>query len=295
MNSLEKDAAGLPSIKRIVEAFNDGSLPAKFRTTSMEVKAESGELPDLSGFRQLKISGSGQFSQSGLKTMAQAIAHPAIIIVDLRQESHGFVNGAAVNWFAPHNAVNKGYGNDEVLRREKEALEKLRQEDPFVFDHVEGKSAGVHEPIAGMKTVLSEEEAVRREGLMYVRFFVTDHHHPSAAETDRFIRFVKTLTDDVWLHFHCRGGVGRTTTFMLMYDMLRNVPDVNFEDFLRRQRLIGGRDMFRMDPKEPYKYAAAIDRLEFIRTFHEYCVQNCGNGYEVPWSQWFGSRQQRRQ
>ena len=37
-----------------------------------------------------------------------------------------------------------------------------------------------------------------------------------------FLDFVKNQPKDSWLHFHCKEGIGRTTTFMIMYDIIKN-------------------------------------------------------------------------
>jgi hypothetical protein len=56
----------------------------------------------------------------------------------------------------------------------------------------------------------------------YVRIPVTDHCGPSeSALAGLRARIpVSTSPADAWVHFHCHGGDGRTTTFLALYDML---------------------------------------------------------------------------
>lgn len=64
--------------------------------------------------------------------------------------------------------------------------------------------------------------------LNYIRIPVQDRHGPDDDTVNAFVTFVKTLPEDVWLHFHCLAGEGRTTTFMVIYDILRNAPLVPY-------------------------------------------------------------------
>lgn len=272
----------------IIETDNTDDLPLRFRMASTPHSGETAGMPDLAGYHELNISGSGQFSEKGLRRMRQLIGEGPAMIVDLRQECHGFVNGMAVCWFGTHNNANKGLSREQVEEQEAQRLRGLREAAEVAFDYLEGKSAEVHlpGPISSPVTVLSEKELAKQEGFLYTRFFVTDHHRPGDDEVDRFITFVNSQTNEIWLHFHCRGGVGRTTTFMLMYDMMRNAKRVGLSDILERHRLSGGRDMYRMDPqRDGYKYAPAVERLAFLQQFYQYCADD-QDGFETSWSEW---------
>jgi len=54
----------------------------------------------------LPASGSGQFSLIGLNKLKERIGRYDIIVVDLRDESHGFLNGLPVSWFQGENQIN---------------------------------------------------------------------------------------------------------------------------------------------------------------------------------------------
>jgi len=285
MNNLSE--INVPPSKLIVDVDNVYTLPKRFRTTLDDLDAENKELPNNLGLRELKVSGSGVFSQKGLQKMKNVIEHDQIIIVDTRKESHGYVNGMAVSWYGEKNYINKNLTSDEVQIIEQSKLDELKKTDEIKFDFWEGKSVPMKEPIKP-KNVLSAEELAKEEGVGYIRFFVTDHNKPDDEEIDKFIDFVRALSGDEWLHIHCRGGVGRTTSFMIMFDMLRNVNEVSCEDILERQKLIGGRDMKRL-AEGTYKYEAAVERLELIEKFYQYCKENNSNNYTISWSEWIRS------
>ncbi|MCR8633120.1 hypothetical protein [Paenibacillus radicis (ex Xue et al. 2023)] len=272
-------------VNQLIDVDNIHVLPKRFRMTTTPIQSIDGDQLNLTGLAELKASGSGMFSKKGLQCIAQTIGHTPITIVDLRQESHGFVNGMAVSWYGPNNGTNKGLNDNEARDAEKLVLDGLIASPSIIFDQLEGKSVNLAEPVTNPKTVLTEKELVIGEGLGYQRFFVTDHHRPLNVVVDQFIDFVKALPANTWLHFHCRGGVGRTTSFMLMYDMLRNSGEVSKEDIIRRQIQIGGKDMKSVDPNDTFKYEPAMERLAFIHTFYEYCIHVHG-GFEGNWSRW---------
>ncbi|GGI44829.1 protein-tyrosine-phosphatase [Paenibacillus marchantiophytorum] len=270
----------------LIDVNNIDQLPKRFRMTAAPVQAGGMDQPNLAGLAELQASGSGMFSEKGLHCMNETIGHKPLMIIDLRQESHGFVNGMAVSWYGLNNNANKNLRDEEVRAEERRLLDALAVTPAITFDVLEGKSIQLEGPVTDPKQVLTEEELVTGEGFGYQRFFVSDHHRPLDVVVDQFITFVKALSPGVWLHFHCRGGVGRTTSFLLMYDMLRNVGIVTKEDIMRRHIQIGGKDMTDADPNDALKYGPAMERLAFIHTFYEYCIHNYRDGYSTCWSDW---------
>src|SRR5690625_1519225 len=163
----------VPDSLLIVDLENVTKLPKRFRTTSDEIKPHT-KLPDLNGLRDLKASGSGVFSQNGLKEMKKTIGENYnMIIVDTRKESHGYVNGMAISWYTEKNYVNKKLTSKEVQQLERHNLDQLKTMDEIKFDYFEGKSFYMEKPLKAPYTVQSEKEMVEAEGCQYVRFFVT--------------------------------------------------------------------------------------------------------------------------
>ena len=135
-----------------------------------------------------------------------------------------------------------------------------------------------------------ERDVVQPAGANYVRISVTDHTRPLDDEVDRFILAVRALPENAWAHFHCEAGLGRTTTFMVLYDMLRNASRVSLEDIVHRQKILSrGYDV--LQPNEPGNWKApyAAQRAEFIRAFYDYARAN-QNGRPRVWSEWLKSK-----
>ena len=73
---------------------------------------------------------------------------------------------------------------------------------------------------------------------------------------------------------HCPAGRGRTTTFLAMYDMMRNAVNVSFDDILARQAMIGGKDLTEPFAIGDWRYEHHFERLQFLMDFYNYCLEN---------------------
>ncbi len=224
--------------------------------------------PSREGLSTLRASGSSEFSKRGLTEIKRKIPASRIIVVDLREESHGFINDRPVSWKNEHNNANKGKTLDEILNDEKARLQEAKRSDSSV------------------KTACTEEELCHTMGVGYLRLPVTDLSGPDPSVVDRFISTVRSLPPDAWLHFHCKAGAGRTTTFMTLYDMMRNARKTSCEDIIMRQFLIGGVDLSGREAKGDAWYdVLARERDAFVKEFYWYCKNN-DDGYKEFWSAW---------
>ena len=119
----------------------------------------------------------------------------------------------------------------------------------------------------------------------------TDHIWPEPAAVDEFVRFYKTLPDDVWLHFHCQAGEGRTTEFLAMYDILKN-PTVPLKDVLYRQCLLGGSYVAHVEPAGStyWKVPYYEEKARHIALFHRYVREQQAADFAVSWSDWLAAQ-----
>src|SRR2546429_3638146 len=83
------------------------SLPRNFRTTDDRLKTDKGQIPAETGLADLHASGSGEFTADGLKLLLTRTRGP-VTVFDLRQETHVFVNGLPLCWFAKNGWGNVG-------------------------------------------------------------------------------------------------------------------------------------------------------------------------------------------
>jgi hypothetical protein len=269
------------------------SLPRNFRTTDNPLKSNKGDqLPASNGLADLHASGSGEFTVDNLKFVL-AQAHGPVTVFDLRQETHIFVNGLPISWFATNDWANVGRTQSEIEADEAARVKSLKAGSKIVVHPGSAiKKPGVTSSAPQNVTVehaSTEREVVDANRAAYVRLTVTDHARPLDEEVDRFISAIRTLPENGWVHFHCEAGRGRTTTFMVLYDMLRNATRVSLEDIARRQQLLGyDYDVLRPADPRDWKAPYTDDRIAFIRAFYEFARANPG-GWPQLWSEWLKS------
>ncbi|WP_409242292.1 fused DSP-PTPase phosphatase/NAD kinase-like protein, partial [Clostridium perfringens] len=158
----------------------------------------------MQGLDKLNISGSNQFSETGLSLIKESIPNGfSIIDIDLRQESHGFINGIPVSWKNSKNNANAGLSKDEVILDENKKLDSIPLNEPITLNNTNKSIIP--------KVVENEETLAKNNGLSYIRIPVTDGQLPTDDMVDYFIDIVKNQPANSWLHFHCKAGIGRTT------------------------------------------------------------------------------------
>lgn len=271
----------------VLDARNAFQLPKKFRTSSDPIEKTA---VNTQGLADLHIAGGAQFSKLSLQKIVEKIRTSKVIIVDLRQESHGFLNSNAISWYGGANSANAGMSANQIEHQQSILLSQLSRDMTSKVYEIIKKYP--NETIAETKqiefivhNVVAEEELVAENHLNYKRIYVQDFHAPSTGQVDNFIAFVKTLPKEQWIYFHCRAGVGRTTTFMAMYDMIRNAKQVSLDDILARQAALGGKDLTDLpDPSSP-KYKWALERLRFLKNFYQYTHDNQDN-FDTTWRAW---------
>lgn len=105
---------------------NSDSLPNSFRKTTDISNANLLKSLNIKGLDKLNISGSGQFSEFNIKNLIKSIdSQLSIIDVDLREESHGFVNGTAISFANSNNSANAGLTLTEVIQKENDDLSSI--------------------------------------------------------------------------------------------------------------------------------------------------------------------------
>jgi hypothetical protein len=91
----------IPLWTMLLDTENAEVLPRRLRTTK-DVLPEGFEA---SGLLNLNMSGSAQFSALQFKALLEHLENfgfykDQVLVVDLREEPHGFINGNAFTWYA---------------------------------------------------------------------------------------------------------------------------------------------------------------------------------------------------
>lgn len=285
-------SADSPTLIWDVDLKLASALPRNFRTTDDPLRTDKGEAPSTIGLSDLRASGSGEFTREGLKLVLARTRGP-VAVFDLRQETHIFVNNLPASWYASRDWANVGRSQSAIEADEAARVQSLEPGSEIDIRPGEpvkkGNATSVTPERVTVKSASTERDIVERASANYVRVTVTDHTRPLDDEVDRFIIAVRALPPDAWAHFHCEAGLGRTTTFMVLYDMLRNATRVSLEGIVRRQRILSsGYDV--LEPAEPGNWKAPYmaDRAAFVRAFYDYARAN-PNGRPQLWSEWLTS------
>lgn len=270
----------------VLDMRNSPELPRRFRLSTDPLPATI----NTNGLAELKIAGGAQFSKAAFNKILHRINAKHIIVFDLRQESHGFVNGNAVSWYGVRNADNSSKTHADIEAEQARLLRTLASEEEVVINQLVQKSAEGEVKVVKpteyrVHDTSSEEHYVTSLGHQYKRFYVQDYHAPTTKEVDRFIQTVNKISKSKWIYFHCRAGIGRTTVFMTMFDMMRNAKQLSFEEIMDRQAALGGKDLRVLPAKTHYKYQWAADRLQFLKQFYQYARDNKDH-YQTVWSKW---------
>lgn len=282
---LHSDDKTMDSEKRslIINMENQEILPRNFRMTREPYIQEKIRNPTLYGLSELQASASGQFSEKSLSKILETVPGNKILLVDLRKESHGFVNGIAISWYEEKNWSNIDKSLEEILMDESQ-LHKKALENKYIKLYQKNLDNYL---LVDVKEAYTEKELAEKMGIHYIRIPITDHLKPQDSDVDHFVELIKTHflpVSDFWIHFHCSAGRGRSTTFISMYDMMRNAANVSFEDILARQVIMGGKDLLQPFDGTDWRYDYHFERLRFLMDFYNYCLEN--PKFKQSWSSW---------
>lgn len=271
LNLLDKPTLSTaPSIIRdsSIDSTFKTALPKNYRCTNPPYP-KTMEGITTAGLESLNMSGSAQFSEGELiAIMKRLSSKTTFIVVDLREECHGFFNNDAISWLTPAGSnkdnIHKSYG--EILDKER----KLLLQKSLIHNGI----------------VSTENDLCNKYSLSYLRLPITDNGIPSTFMVDSFLENLKgNLNEKKHVHFHCKAGRGRTSTLMIMYDIMHNSDKVSFKDILMRQAVLGSSNFLqKMQVKNEFR-VNINDRVSFLNNFYQYCIKNSPN-FVVSWKQW---------
>lgn len=217
------------------------------------------------------LSGSGQFTAKNISQIRDRVKEVAkevnkIIIIDVRMERHGFDEGLPVEWKKKLDFASLNKSLQEIIDEEKEKLKILKEEKK--------------------REVLTEESVVAKNEFDYVRLPTLDHSHPSNEMVDKFLELIKN-NPNTWIHIHCHVGKGRTTLFMILYDMFFNAKQLDFDKILERHKKNKGEDFLKYLSKPKLKAEKKElfeNRYNFLKEFYRYCKDS--DPKKVSWQEW---------
>lgn len=244
----------------------DDYTNAKFRT--MQDKIVSSEKVDLTGLRELSASGGPVVDFRVLKKQLGDIKKE-IIIIDGISERHGYINNKPTTFFGYH-------------RRTPDLRYLIRR---LFF-------TGTLKVLP--KQIVPESIMAKRYGFGFKNLRINSRLLTPHLFVDEFISYFDTAPKNLWFHFHCRHGKGRTSMALVMFDIIKNAPHVALEDIVKRQHLLGSVDLFDVTEWKAngtYSSKTLEERKKFIKDFYTFICQRKRGGIQL-WADWSLQQQQ---
>ncbi len=240
----------------------DNYTDAKFRTMQDEIS--SSEKIDLTGLRELPASGGPIIDFPNLKKRLAPL-NRNITIIDGMRESHGYINNMATTFLGYHR---KKQSIRYFIRR------LLLTGTPHILP---GR-------------ILPEINMAYTYGFGYKNIKIDSKIKTPDDSVDKFVSYFDKAPENVWFHFHCRHGKGRTSMMLVMYDIMKNAPKVALSDIIKRQHLLGSVDLFntvvwKTKKKGKYTSRTLKRRKKFIEDFYIFICQRKAGGIQ-RWSEW---------
>lgn len=261
----------IPEPKLRIDNINrEKTLPATFRSSNDRVKQNFNKFPSKVGFKDLHISGSGQFSERGLLEILKRADTQNFAVIDLREESHAFVNGIPLSWhiLREHRQERTVV---EIQSDEQKRLDEISHQSSitaYELDRQDGGKSYKEEfsLILPVEHTCTEQQLIEKHRGRYLRLGAKDWDALDPKLIDEYIDFVDSLPEGTWLHVHCMQGRIRTTLFMVIYDIHRNAKQVPLDDILKRHAQLGGIDLSEYSSSSVKK-----SWYDTISKFYDYC------------------------
>ncbi|MGL5149481.1 MAG: fused DSP-PTPase phosphatase/NAD kinase-like protein [Clostridium sp.] len=226
------------NVLKVIDNDSISSFPERFRDMT-----------------NINISGSKQFTPSQLLNIKNKYLNKNLIVVDLRQESHGFINNIAFCYYLKGIDLNHSLSTPEVMLKEKEQISKIHKGEQISLY----RKSGIEALTTLVQTSYTELDLCKLNDLSYTRLAVVDGGLPTPEVLDSFLSFVNSIPQNSHIHFHCEEGEGRTTMFMVLYTILKSKPLPPLQEILDYQIELGG-----------IKLTDDIHRAEFLENFYNY-------------------------
>lgn len=255
----------------------DLSPPGQWRA-STELAPLMKEGLNIKGLGSLQISGSLSPTLDNLLWLKKNFGlNRPIYLIDLRQETHLYVNGLPISIFFKRDEINWGKSPSQIHAEEQVWIAYFSKVKTLIINSlskpIKGFKTAINPSSLAIKTVYAEKDAATKAELSYIRIEVPDYHPPSPQQVDTFLNYLNQLPKNAWLHFHCAGGKGRTTTFMAMTDIVHNGKELSISEIIKRQAGLGGVNLLGESPSlsaQPWKKEYHQARKEFITLFYRY-------------------------
>jgi len=128
-------------------------------------------------------------------------------------------------------------------------------------------------------------------GDYYIPFKGNDDWLGNQNYIDEVIHYFESLPKGAKLYIHCAHGRGRTTTFLVMYDIFLNSNKVSLKDISDRHFCLGRENVLntKLWAQGTWTQEALDARKDLIERFYAFMTDPHGYGHQ-SWTQWINSK-----
>ncbi len=249
-----------------------------FRTSHSEFQKSKKLDVARDGLDTLRISGSGQLREIAFVAgMKETGAKPSdIYVIDLSGDAQLYTDGRPFGWF-----------NWSISEKGIEGVYSKRLTPSAFKENYVCMMRRLFYPNPSTTRLETEEQMVGRLGYHYQKFAVNRKHIYPPETIDQFLHFVNELPEGAWLHFHCYAGCSRTTSMMIIYDIIKNGDKVSLEAIMDRHWALGGSNMKDTKPWffGSWKTELLQMRKAMLSDFYRYRNDPDAFG-KISWSEW---------
>lgn len=199
------------------------------------------------------------------------------VVVNLNDEEIFYYKNRSLQWYAL-GYTKKNYGQKlNELRFQKRLYRK-------VINYFYGPV-----PLDDQNQINTEEDIFKALNITYLTPLKNEL---AWLDNDDFmentIRLFQSFKRDTHLYVHCLHGRGRTTTYLILYDIFRNADKVSVEDIANRHFCLGRENVMDTEvwsKKGSWTKEALMARKTLVIRFHNYMTDPRGYQYQ-SWTQW---------
>lgn len=237
------------------------------------------------------ISASHQPSAQEMKALVEQFPSKKFTVIDLREECHFFLDGAAISLTNKDNNPNLGKTLSQINQEESIISQTLRKQSVIIHKLVKEKrksSNGEREKIITFvpqapilsNDVETEEALVKNLQGAYVRMPLTDHGFPSADQIDELISIYENQQkENSWIHVHCAAGRGRSSSVFTIFAILKWARALPLDEIFSRLELRGNVQLVKPTKKGQPVYQRSD--FSFWERFYQF-ARNRSNGVKLP-------------
>ncbi len=231
---------------------------------------------NLDGLKNLNAYGSALISYAELNDQFQEKQNKIYVISLLRDEIY-YYKGLCLRWYG------MGYMKNDLGKEifsEKYVKMGIRR---FVYGTP---------PIHDLSQIQTERQIVNSlGGEYYLPFEGNENWLGNMSFVDDMVRFFELLPKNAHLYVHCAFGRGRTTTFLVLYDIFRNGKNVPLKDIANRHYCLGREDVLNtvLWARGTWTQEGLDARKNLVERFYAYMTDPHGYGYQ-SWTKWVASK-----